>query len=59
MEWISMSLREIAAEYEAGRISAEEALELAGCVSLVAMYQLLDEESAHTNQSEQPLARSA
>ncbi|WP_062018200.1 hypothetical protein [Aureimonas sp. AU4] len=43
-----MDLRDIIEDYEAGRLSADEALELSGCVSLVAMYQLLDQQEAET-----------
>jgi hypothetical protein len=43
-----MDLQDIIEDYEARRLSANEALELSGCVSLVAMYQLLDQQETET-----------
>ena len=39
-----MHLQQIVDDYEARLISADEALELADCVSLLALYQLLEQE---------------
>ena len=39
-----MYLQQIVDDYEAELISADEALELAECVTLLALYQLLEQE---------------
>lgn len=54
-----MTLREIVKDYEGGRIDAGDALELSGCVSLLAMYQLLDEDADEEREIVAPLARTA
>lgn len=43
-----MDPRQIIEDYEAERLSADEALELSNCVSLVALYQLLEQDADNT-----------
>jgi hypothetical protein len=51
-----MERRLIIEDVEAERLSTDEALELSGCVTLVALYQLFDREDAQQTRDKQSFA---